>query len=59
MTGATALMPVGRRRPSGTEIIVASLGIALSLAAALGGGPSSLDGEARQTLSITVLGLAL
>jgi sodium-dependent dicarboxylate transporter 2/3/5 len=61
MTGATALMPVGRRQPrvAGTQILVASLGVALSLAVALGGGPSSLDWEARQTLAITVLGLAL
>jgi sodium-dependent dicarboxylate transporter 2/3/5 len=61
MTGATALLPVGRRQPrvAGTQILVASLGVVLSVAVVLGGGPSSVDGDARQTLAITVLGLAL
>ena len=61
MTAATGLMPVGRRQPhiAGSQIFVASVGVVLSLAVALGVGPSSLDGEARRTLAITVLGLGM
>jgi sodium-dependent dicarboxylate transporter 2/3/5 len=61
MTAATGLMAVGRRQPqiAGSQILVASVGVVLSLAVALGGGPSSLDGEGRRTLAITVLGLGL
>jgi sodium-dependent dicarboxylate transporter 2/3/5 len=61
MTAATGLMPVGRMRSriAASQVLVASVGAALALAVALGGGPSSLDGEARRTLAITVLGLGL
>lgn len=61
MTTATGLGSVGRRHPqiATSQILVASLGAALALAVALGGGPSSLDEEARRTLAITVLGLGL
>jgi sodium-dependent dicarboxylate transporter 2/3/5 len=61
MTAATALIPVGRRQPhsGSSQILVASLGAALAVGVALGAGPSTLDGEARRTLAITLLGLGL
>ena len=61
MTAATRLMPVGRRHPriAAGQILVAAFGVALSLAVALGSWPSTLDGEARRILAITVLGLGL
>ena len=61
MTTAARSGSVGRRRPhiATSQILVASFGVALALAVALGGGPSTLDDEARRTLSITVLGLGL
>lgn len=61
MTTAARSGSVGRRRPhiATGQILVASFGVALALAVALGGGPSTLDDEARRTLSITVLGLGL
>lgn len=41
------------------QVLVASLGTVLSVALALGFGPSGLDDEARRTLAISVLGLGL
>jgi solute carrier family 13 (sodium-dependent dicarboxylate transporter), member 2/3/5 len=60
MTAATGLLPVGRGRPhvAAGQLLVVSLGAALSVWVALGAGPAGIDGEARRTLAITILGLA-
>jgi di/tricarboxylate transporter len=61
MAASTGFLPVGRRQAHlpGAHVLVASLGVALSLLVGLGGGPAGLDDEARRTLAITILGLGL